>query len=66
MDSETNDGSSPLHGAVMKNYTDIVKLLIKAGSNVNKKMHRYSTPLHFAVSRAYLDLVSIIEFSFKS
>lgn len=47
-----------LHVAVIKNYIDIVKILIKAGSNVNHKTYDSMTPLHFATSRGFLDLVS--------
>lgn len=46
-----------LHVAVIKNYIDIVKILINSGSNVNHKTYDSMTPLHFAASRGFLDLV---------
>lgn len=62
VDAETGDGVTALHVAVIKNYIDIVKILIRSGSNVNHKTYDSMTPLHFATSRGFLDLVSAHKF----
>lgn len=58
MEITSGDGMTALHVAVAKNHTEIVKLLLAAGSNVNYKTHENMTPLHFAASRGFLDMVS--------
>lgn len=60
VDVAAGDGLTPLHVAVIRNHSDIVQILLAAGSNINYKTHEKMTPLHFAASRGYLDLVNII------
>lgn len=57
VDIAAGDGLTPLHVAVIKNYVDIVRMLLVAGSNVNYKTHEKMTPLHFAATRGLFDLV---------
>jgi len=42
-------GSCPIHTAVRLGNTDIVRLLLENGANVNAKDHIGFTPLHIAV-----------------
>lgn len=62
VDVAAGDGLTPLHVAVIRNHSDIVQILLAAGSNINYKTHEKMTPLHFAASRGYLDLVNIIKY----
>ena len=53
----------PIHSAAAGNYTDIVKLLIEAGAEVNVKQQAGSTPLHAAAQYGNLDmLIVLLEF----
>jgi len=44
-------GFTPLHLAVIKNYIDIVAMLLERGADVNKTIIDGKTPLHFAKSK---------------
>ena len=49
INSETDEGVTPLIFAVSNNYTKIAKMLIEYGSDVNKLTNQYETPLIIAV-----------------
>ncbi len=50
----------PIHSAAAGNYTDIVKLLIEAGAEVNVKQQAGSTPLHAAAQYGNLDMLIVL------
>lgn len=50
----------PLHTALNNNHSDISKMLIEAGANVNIKQHGGFTPLHFAAQHGNIDLIIIL------
>ena len=50
----------PIHSAAAGNYTDILKLLIEAGAEVNVKQQAGSTPLHAAAQYGNLDMLIIL------
>ena len=52
--------SEALAMASMKGYTDIVKLLVENGADVNKKGANGLTALMLASSGGYLDIVEIL------
>jgi len=47
---------SALHLAAQKGFTDIVKLLIESGADVNAKNDYGLTPLHFSAIGKWLSL----------
>lgn len=50
----------PIHSAAAGNYTDIAKLLIENGANVNVRQQAGSTPLHSAAQNGNLDLLILL------
>jgi len=50
----------PIHSAAAGNYTDIAKLLIDNGANVNVRQQAGSTPLHSAAQNGNLDLLILL------
>ena len=54
--------STPLHFAAHRGYSDIVKLLIDAGADVNAEEGNYSksNPLHWAAKEGNLQVVKIL------
>ncbi len=50
----------PIHSAAAGNYTDILKLLIESGAEVNVKQQAGSTPLHAAAQYGNLDMLIIL------
>lgn len=55
--SSNYDGVTVLQRAVMKNHSDIVKLLLKLDTNVNVRTKDGSTPLHLAATFGEIDIV---------
>jgi hypothetical protein len=54
------DGSTPLHLAVLKEHADIAKLLLEHGADVNAKDKYGGTPLHRAVLTEDADVVTLL------
>lgn len=50
----------PIHSAAAGNYTDILRLLIESGAQVNVKQQAGSTPLHAAAQYGNLDMLIIL------
>lgn len=53
-------GNTPLHHAVLKNYTKIVKLLLSYDRNPNVFNKRLMTPLHYACEIENIELVQLL------
>jgi ankyrin repeat protein len=65
VNSATNDGFTPLHGAVSYGNNETrrsaVEALLKSGANVNAKTSRDGeTPFHKAISRGDVELVKLL------
>jgi len=56
----SNNDASALHLAALNNHSEVVKLLISAGADVNKRDKLGDTPLHDAVVRGHLDVVKLL------
>src|ERR1700744_457357 len=50
----------PIHSAAAGNYTDIVRLLIENGANVNVKQQAGATPLHSAAQNGNLEMLILL------
>jgi uncharacterized protein len=50
----------PIHSAAAGNYTDIVRMLVENGANVNVKQQAGATPLHSAAQNGNLDLLILL------
>jgi ankyrin repeat protein len=50
----------PIHSAAAGNYTDIARMLIDNGANVNVKQQAGATPLHTAAQNGNLDLLILL------
>lgn len=57
---EPTGGSSPLITAIVFGNTDVAKLLIEAGANVNFRNNEQSTPLHTAAFFCHSDVVKML------
>lgn len=54
-------GESPLHFAVLRNYPDIVKILIDRGADVNSNNYFHRRPLlHLAIKLRHFDLTKLL------
>jgi ankyrin repeat protein len=51
---------SPVHVAVVRGLTEVVRLLIKKGSSVNLRDENGYTPLHLASYHGKLDIVKLL------
>jgi ankyrin repeat protein len=54
------EGDTPIHAATYWNRSDIVKLLIAKGANVNRANCWGTTPLHYAVVCRYHDIAQML------
>lgn len=52
IDIPDNEGNQPLHLAAIKNYSHIVRFLLKSGAKVNAKGVNGRTPVHLALGLA--------------
>ncbi|HWD89578.1 MAG TPA: ankyrin repeat domain-containing protein [Mucilaginibacter sp.] len=50
----------PIHSAAAGNYTDIVRMLIDNGANVNVRQQAGATPLHSAAQNGNLELLILL------
>lgn len=50
----------PIHSATAGNYTDIARMLVENGANVNVKQQAGATPLHSAAQNGNLDLLILL------
>lgn len=50
----------PLHSAMAGNYTDVARMLIESGADVNVKQQMGVTPLHSAAQNGNLDLIILL------
>jgi len=50
----------PIHSAAAGNFTDIVRLLIDYGANVNVKQQAGATPLHSAAQNGNLEMLILL------
>jgi ankyrin repeat protein len=50
----------PIHSAAAGNYTDIVRMLIDNGANVNVKQQAGATPLHSAAQNGNLEMLILM------
>ncbi|MCA5006719.1 ankyrin repeat domain-containing protein [Sphingobacterium bovistauri] len=50
----------PLHTALSNNNSNISKMLIEAGAEVNVKQHGGNTPLHFAAQHGNIEMIIIL------
>jgi hypothetical protein len=53
-------GGTPLHGATIRNHTQVMKLLCDAGAQPGKADFNGVTPLHSAVSQGDIEVIKII------
>ena len=53
-------GTTPLHIACIKDYIEIVRILLENGTKHNEKTENGWTPLHFAVLGGGLETVKLI------
>ena len=62
VNSPNSLGFYPIHTAVHKNYTDIVKMLINNGADVNCKVENNygATPLHIAIKKGSCSMVTLL------
>ncbi|MBM2841867.1 MAG: ankyrin [Bacteroidetes bacterium] len=58
--SKNNLKNQPLNAATASNHTDIVKVLVKRGADVNFAQHEGITPLHAAAHNGNEELVQIL------
>ena len=60
VDLSTFDGSTPLHVACERGFTDIVQLLINSQANINAKMNDGTTAIMLACQNGYLSIVQML------
>lgn len=59
--STNSKNQTPLHIAILKGYTDIVKRLIAAGADVNRPDSNGNTPAHWACLTDNVEMLLILE-----
>lgn len=59
-DVPTVRGETPLHLAARANQTDIVRVLLRNGAQVNAKARENQTPLHIASRLGNSDIVTLL------
>ena len=59
-EKEPTGGSSPLITAIVFGKTEVAKVLIEAGANINFKNNEGSTPLHTAAFFCRIDIVKLL------
>jgi uncharacterized protein len=59
VNAKDNRGFTPLHWAAMTGHTDIAKLLLTHGAEVNAKSN-YGTPLYVATLHHYNDVAKLL------
>ncbi|CAF4621589.1 unnamed protein product [Rotaria sp. Silwood1] len=60
VDLSTFDGSTPLHVACERGFTDIVQLLINSQANINAKMNDGTTAIMLACQNGHLSVVQML------
>lgn len=60
INSVNENGVTPLYMACEKGSWDIVKLLIRAGANVNQGNQQSVSPLHIAAQNGHLEVVKLL------
>jgi ankyrin repeat protein len=60
VNSESNDGVTPLIYAVSNNKAEVVKLLIENGANVNKITSTFETPLLISVKNQNMEITEVL------
>lgn len=50
----------PIHSALANNYSNIAKMLIEAGAEVNALQHGSLSPLHLAAQHGNIDLIILL------
>ena len=60
MNTNSNNGFTPLHLAIIANYNDVAKHLIECGADVNSKDNHGSTPLHTACVDGRTDVAKLL------
>ena len=58
LDAQT--GNTPIHIAAQNGYTDIVRVLIERGCNVNAKNNKGNTAMHMAMAYDYFEAVDAL------
>jgi hypothetical protein len=58
LDAQT--GNTPIHIAAQNGYTDVVRVLIERGCNVNVKNNKGNMPMHMAMAYDYFEAVDAL------
>lgn len=60
VNTQDNNGNTPLHIAVSKDNSDIIQLLIHYGANINLQNKNGETPLHISVSQKDFETIKLL------
>lgn len=55
-----SEGESALHLAIRKGKTNLVRMILKAGADINLQGSNENTPLHMAVEQGDLEIVNLL------
>ena len=58
--STNTENNQPLHLAIWFGNTDVTRLLIAAGADVNFLGNLKRTPVHFAAERGHPDIIKVL------